>query len=343
MKDKNRSIGININVLIGVLLGMVVVVIGLVVLKMMGDDAGNQDVSNNQSVVSTENGTVEKWQEGIIRYDGVDYRYNNDIRTFLFMGIDKAAEVTEGVNGIDGGQSDAMFLLVVNPDTEKISVVAINRNTMTDVDVYGTDGNYIGTSELQICLQHGYGDGMRTSCTRTVNTVSRMFDNIPIAGYFAINMNGLPILNDAVGGVTVEVLEDIESYGHTLKKGETVNLMGTQSLAYVRSRDINEFDSATRRLERQQQYIISLMSKVKGVAAQGEDAIMAMYESAEDYIVTNIDFLELAEAGVAYEFNPTNMYTIPGETIMGARFEEHYIDENALYDMIIEIFYEEVE
>ena len=55
------------------------------------------------------------------------------------------------------------------------------------------------------------------------------------------------------------------------------------------------------------------------------------------------DFLELAEAGTKYEFNTSDMYTIPGETIMGARFEEHYIDENALYDMIIEIFYEEVE
>ena len=343
MKDKNKSIGININILLGVLIGVIVVIVGLVIWKISESDAGNTDVSNNQSIVSTESNTVEKWQEGIIRYDGVDYRYNNDIRTFLFMGIDKAEEVAEGEDGIDGGQSDAMFLLVINPDTEKISVIAINRNTMTTVDVYGRDGNYQGTAELQICLQHGYGDGMRTSCTRTVSAVSRLFDNIPIAGYLAINMSGIPILNDAVGGVTVEVLEDINSYGHKLKKGETINLMGTQSLAYVRSRDIDEFDSATRRLERQQQYIISLMSKIKGVASQGESAIMAMYESAEDYIVTNIDFLELAEAGTAYEFNASDMYTIPGETIMGARFEEHYIDENALYDMIIEIFYEVVE
>lgn len=343
MKDKDKSIGININILVGVLLGVIVIIVGLVFFKMSENDDTSTEVADNQPAITTESSTVEKWQEGVIRYDGVDYRYNNDIRTFLFMGIDKAEEVAEGEDGIDGGQSDAMFLMVVNPDTEQISVIAINRNTMTTVDVYGRDGNYKGTAELQICLQHGYGDGMRTSCTRTVNTVSRMFDNIPIAGYFAINMNGIPILNDAVGGVTVEVLEDINYYGHKLKKGETVNLMGTQSIAYVRYRNTDEFDSATRRLERQQQYITSLMSKVKGVASQGESAIMAMYESAEDYIVTNIDFLELAEAGVEYSFDASNMYTIPGETIMGARFEEHYIDENALYDMIIEIFYEEAE
>lgn len=339
----NNKKSIDINVLIGVLIGIVAIVIGLVVFKLSESANSNQDVSNEQPAINTENSSVEKWQEGIIRYNDIDYRYNNDIRTFLFMGIDKAEEVAEGEDGIDGGQSDAMFLLVINPDTKKMSIIAINRNTMTTVDVYAADGSYRGTAELQICLQHGYGDGMRTSCTRTVNTVSRMFDNIPIAGYFAINMNGIPILNDAVGGITVEVLEDVDSYGHKLKKGETVTLKGTQSLAYVRSRDVNEFDSATRRLERQQQYIISLMSKVKTVASQGEKGIMSIYEPAEDYIVTNIDFLELAEIGAEYSFDSSDMYTIPGETIMGARFEEHYIDDNALYDMIIDIFYEVAE
>ena len=341
MRDKDKSIGININILIGALLGVVAVIVALIVMKISSE---KEPVNDNQVVTDTtvKDQTIEKWQEGIIRYDGVDYRYNNDIHTYLFMGIDKNGEVVEGEDGIDGGQSDAMFLLVVNPDNESISVIAINRNTMTTVDVYDREGSYRGTAELQICLQHGYGDGLKVSCQRTVKTVARLFDNIPIDGYLALNMEGLPILNDAVGGVTVEVLEDFESYGHTFKKGETMNLMGTQSIAYVRSRNINEFDSATRRLERQQQYIISLMSKIKGMANQGEKAIMSVYESAEDYIVTNIDFLQLAEDASEYGFHPSQMYTIPGETIMGARFEEHYIDENALYDMIIEIFYEEV-
>ena len=214
MKDKDKSIGININILIGVLMGVVVVILALVFMKLSKDDTPTNDNQAVADTSTTTDGTVEKWQEGIIRYDGVDYRYNNDIRTYLFMGIDKKGEVAEGEDGIDGGQSDAMFLLVVNPDIEQISVIAINRNTMTTVDVYDRDGSYRGKAELQICLQHGYGDGLRTSCTRTVKTVSRLFDNIPIDGYLSLNMEGLPILNDAVGGVTVEILEDFEAYDY---------------------------------------------------------------------------------------------------------------------------------
>lgn len=345
MRDKDKSIGVNINILIGALLGLVVVIAGLAFWKW--NENKDAQVNDNQSTVNTEvnaeNGTVEKWQEGIIRYDGIDYRYNNDIRTYLFMGIDKSGEVAEGEDGMDGGQSDAMFLLVVNPDTEQISVIAINRNTMTKVDVYDAQGMFRGTAELQICLQHGYGDGLRTSCLRSVSTVSRMFNDIPIAGYLSLNMDGIPILNDAVGGVTVEVLEDIDAFGVTLKEGETVTLNGKEAYAYVRSRDTDEFDSATRRLERQQQYITTVMSRMKSIAAQGETALNNMFESVEDYVVTNIDFLELVEYAMDYEFDASQMHTIPGETIMGARFEEHYIDENALYDMIIEIFYEVVE
>ena len=135
------------------------------------------------------------------------------------MGVDKSGEVTEGENGIDGGQSDAMFLFVTDSKKESISVIPINRNTMTLVDVYDKAGFFIGQAELQICLQHGYGDGMRSSCLRTVDTVSRLFDDIPISGYLSLNMDAIPILNDALGGVTVEVMDDLDnpSLGVSLK------------------------------------------------------------------------------------------------------------------------------
>ena len=34
-------------------------------------------------------GDIEKWQEGVITYKGEKYRYNNNIRTYLMMGIDR--------------------------------------------------------------------------------------------------------------------------------------------------------------------------------------------------------------------------------------------------------------
>ena len=51
------------------------------------------------------------------------------------MGIDKKGKVYKGevTDYIDGGQADALFLAVINPKSEEISIVAINRNTMTTV------------------------------------------------------------------------------------------------------------------------------------------------------------------------------------------------------------------
>lgn len=342
MNNKKKSKGIDINILLGTLLGVVILVaIAAFFNWNQKDAASGTEVSTG---TTTENsGAVEKWQEGDISYNGVTYRYNTAIKTYLFMGIDKSGEFAEADPTTGGGQSDAMFLLVVNPKTEEMSIISINRNTMTMIDLYDVNGMFVRKEERQICLQYAYGDGLRTSCLRSANAVSNLFFNIPITEYLALSLDGIPILNDAVGGVTVEVLEDISAYGVSLKEGETVTLTGEEAYAYTRSRDTDEFDSATRRLERQNQYILALMSKIKGVASRGEAALTGIYQSAEKYIVTNIDFLKLAEVAAKYDFDASQMYTIPGETIMGAVYEEHYIDEYELYDMVINLFYEPVE
>ena len=90
-----------------------------------------------------------------------------------------------------------------------LSIIAVNRNAMALVDVYDEDGVYMGQYTKQITLQHGYGDGMELSCERSVAAVSRLFYNLPISGYAAINMGAIPALNDAVGGVQVTVLDDV--------------------------------------------------------------------------------------------------------------------------------------
>ena len=293
-----------------------------------------------QTAGSTEE-AEEKWQEGMIRYKGRNYRYNNAIRTYLYMGIDKDEKVAVSENKTDGGQSDAMFLLIVNNKTKELSVLSINRNTMTDVDVYESDGTFFGTYRLQICLQHGYGDGARTSCTRSAEAVSNLLYQLPIHGYLAMNMGGIPIVNDAVGGVTVEILQNLENRekGVFLKKGEEVTLTGNEAYVYLRSRDTGEFDSASKRLLRQQQYIMALMKKMNDT---GVGKMLEIYDSASEYIVTDIDFQKLAEEVKACEFDSSRMYSVPGKTVMGTEYEEYHVDEDALYELMIEIFYEPV-
>jgi hypothetical protein len=75
-----------------------------------------------------------------------------------------------------------------------------------------------------------------------------------------------------------------------------------------------------------------------------EEQQMALdaYNAVEDYTVSTVDFASLIAQIAGYTFDASDMYTIPGTTTMGLRYEEYNVDEDAFYDMIIDLFYEEV-
>jgi LCP family protein required for cell wall assembly len=320
---------------------VLLVVLGVVVALAMKGKSASQPVGDN---TEQNEDSVEKWQEGTVSYEGKHYLYNNDIKTYLLMGIDSDEPAKATANHIEGGQSDAMFLLVTNPKNKKISVISINRNTMTRVKTCYDTGADAGYKTMQLCVQHGYGDGMTLSCERAKDAVSYLFYNLPIHGYLSMRMGAIPAMNDAVGGVEVTVLQDISntSRGVELKKGETITLDGNQAYAYLRTRDIQEFESATYRLQRQEQYIAAYMSKLSNLAGQDTSVALDIYESIEDYIVSSIDFASLVSEVKDYEYSSENLYSVPGETKMGEVYEEFYVDEDAFYEMILDVFYEEV-
>lgn len=305
-------------------------------------------------VLITDIGDAEGEVENQIVYEGRLYEQNEDVITVLVMGIDK--ETVEYVGGQSwkaegeyaGGQADALFLVVLNPHNGSIDVVAINRSSMVDVDVFDEEGNYQGIYTQQVALQHGYGDGKEKSCERQVKTVSRMFHDIPINVYAAVSMDAIPELNDAVGGVPVEVLSDVVSYDGDIHfhQGESVTLMGEEAYWYVRYRDIYEENSNDLRLQRQKQYLTTLVSTVKQRALSDIQVAADLYRIAQKYMVTDIDFnsfLYLATEAVDYSFDMEHIYTLQGRAVQGEQFEEFYVDEDALEALIIDLFYEPVE
>ena len=63
-------------------------------------------------------------------------------------------------------------------------------------------------------------------------------------------------------------------------------------------------------------------------------------------MVTDISVDEvgyLATQILNYSFDSDDMYVLEGEIKDGERFEEFYVDEDALYRLILKIFYEEIE
>lgn len=287
----------------------------------------------------------KKWQEGWVKYQDKIYAYKKDILTFLIMGIDKDSDVKEEKEGTRGGQADALFLVASDPDEKAIKVIGINRNTMTDIDIYNEEGAYVTTAKAQIAVQHGFGNGMEESCERQVKAVEKLFYNLPIHGYAAINMSAISTLNDAVGGVEVTVLEDLTGVDKSLVKDETVRLLGKSAFWYVKYRDIKEFASADMRLQRQKQYLKGFINAAKSTIKKNPAAAVELYGILSNQMVTDISIDEaayLASSLTDYKFDSESFYMLQGETVMGVQFEEFYVNEDALYRLILEVFYEEI-
>ena len=309
-----------------------------------------QTEENTESEADTEAENDVIWQKGWVRYNGEIYQYNEDILTFLVMGIDKTTKVKVVESGVDGGQADLIMLAVFNPHTKTASLITVNRNTMTEIDVYDEKGEYLGKGIGQICLQHGYGDGATLSCERTEKAVSNLFYKLPIHGYLSINMGAIKAINSAVGGVTLTLDEDfkvvMDDVSVSLPKGEHT-LTDDEAHVYIRYRDHSEFDSATTRLNRQKKYIAAFLSKLKEETAKDVTVPLKVYNELSPYIVTDITTSEMTymvSNTYDYTFDFDNIYSLQGTTVIGkTEHEEFNYDPNQLYDMIIEIFYEKVE
>ena len=287
------------------------------------------------------------WKEGWVKYNGQIYAYNEDILTFLVMGIDKNRDVKEVEEGTNGGQADALFLVVLNPHDNSLSVIGINRNTMTDISVYDDNGAYVNTIKAQIAVQHGFGNGVEESCEYQVNAVQHLFYEMPVHGYAAINMSAIGPLTDMVGGVDVVALEDIKSGNSTvIKEGEEVHLEGDLAFAYIHNRDTKKFGSADHRLERQKQFITTYLQKVKQKTKQDISFPITVYQKIATQTVTDLTVDEmtyLVSIAKDYSFDENYLYTLKGETKQGDVFEEFYVDETDLFELILKIFYEPVE
>lgn len=285
---------------------------------------------------------AEDWQEGDVSYQGVHYRYNKDIMTFLLLGIDRMGEVEAVSDGIDGGEADAVFLLILNPHSKEVSVICVNRDTIAKVEVYDSQGEFLETAALQLRYQYGYGDGAHVSCQRTEALISRLFCGLPINGYCAVNMGGIPEINDAVGGIDLTALEDIAG---GIKRGEEVHLQGMEAYHYLHDKDITVEGGENRRLERQKQYLTAYAVKAMDTLKTNLTLPVTLYNILGKYMVTDISLDEvsyLVTQAADYQFSPDHVYSLKGMSVTDVDSERFYPDETALYELILDIYYEEV-
>ena len=317
-------------------------------LKKHANEVANQELSGNLNDEIENLDEPLELEEGQILVEGKVYEYNDDIMTFLCMGVDSRNGIEKEKTPGKAGQADAQLLVVVNPRKEEINVIAINRDTMTDIEIYDTAGMYLGEEEAQITLQYAYGDGREKSCQLMEQAVSKLFYGIPIHGYGALDMQSIATLNDAVGGVEVTVLEDMAKYRWNWKEGADVLLEGEDALLYIRERDEHsgELGTNVKRVERQKQYLNNYVSKLKDKMKQDITFPINLLNKVKKHLVTSLSVDEIAymaDTLLGYDFSMENIISIPGESKMGEKHEEFYIDDEALKQIVIDVFYEQVE
>lgn len=340
------------------------VVTAFFVLRKMGEKSIKGNVQNET-------------KESYITYQGKKYQYKKDMVNILCLGIDirqenldqwaqEDAQAQEEVlqetendskqvlerqksagnkSGRRAGQADAIFLVALDTKVHTMDVIAVPRDTMVPVKKYSVSGEYQGTQEMQITLQHAYGDGKEQSCELMEEAVSNLFYQLPINGYCSINMLALPIVNDAVGGVTVHMDEDLTLLNPEFTVGSDVLLQGDAAMDFVGGRDITVAQSSLDRIGRQKEYLMSFIPAAKKAVKKDITLPVELYQTLSEYMVTDISADEvtyLASEGIQCSFSKDNLHMIDVDVQMGVEYEEYYAKDEELYQMIIDIFYEEV-
>lgn len=292
----------------------------------------NKDETRDVPALSTDD--AENSPDTIV-VDGEEYRLNTNIQTILFMGIDKNAKSDMGDRAGENGQSDSLNLLIVDRETKKAQILQISRDSMVDIDIYSASGEKMMSEPGQIALQYAYGDGEEESCRLTAGKVSELLYGVNIDSYLSLTMEGMVKAADAIGGVTMTVLEDYTWIDPAFSKGATLTMDGEMVEKYVRSRDTEVLDSNVQRMERQSQFMGALIEKLQNVKETSN--YLSLYQQMEPYMVTNMTADEMKSLS-EYDID-TNTLEVPGEVILRDGHAQFIVDNEALRKIILKTFY----
>lgn len=328
---------------------MLLIIILIIVLSVLG---GGYYLLSQKNASSPQNGgqnsdsrnQTDLSQNGdIVEYKGETYKYNDHLSNYLFLGIDTRETVDTYQSQVDAGQADAIFLVSMDRATEKIKVLFIPRDSMTRIEVFNPYGQSLGETTDHLNIQYAFGDGKEKSCELMKTAVSDMLDGLPIQGYCSMNMDGISVITDFVGGIQLTIPDDsLADVNPEYKKGAVVDITGETAEQFVRYRDIDKTQSALVRQERQKTFLQALVQKAQEKAGEDAGFVTGLYDSVKSYTVTNMGNDIFAKLLAASQNGITDTETVPGEGTHGENFDEYHIDEDALSDLIISMFYEKI-
>lgn len=282
-------------------------------------------------------------------HEGVTYRPRTSLEAVLVLGLDKTAvDDTIPVQAGEFEQSDFLLLLVLDHAARTCTPIHLDRDAMVEIDQLDKTGRSQGTFIGQLTLAHASGmDFTGTAeggCRSAVSAVSRLLGGAKVDHYLSLSLDAVPVLNDLAGGVPVKLLDDFTWLDPKLVKNRNVVLWGDQALAYVRDRMDTRDTTAQGRMVRQRQYLLSLRDQCTAKIEEDGGFLLEAAAALSPYLVSDCTLDELAAlAQAAQDYELLEFVLLPGEAVSGEEHVEFYVDEAALYELTLDIFYEPAE
>ena len=308
-----------------------VLILGIAVIGAVLGMADHYRINSGSSTDSRE----------IITYKNETYVKKGNLETYLIAGIDAPGKV-EKVTEYDGtGQCDVLAVIVRDRSTDQCKLLSIDRNTITAVKSLDNDGTYLDTTDIQISLAHAMGFDQQVRAENTVDAVSHLLGDQTIDGYAMVNMGAIQVVNDMVGGVTVTIEDDFTDRDPTLKKGETVTLMGEHAENYIRGRKDVADGSNQNRMSRQSNYEEAFKPAFRSKCAENSKFPLEVYHAMEDYMTTNISAKKFCRLAILMsDENQDEKVAISGTYGLDEDGWQTFTpDADSLQEAILELFY----
>lgn len=297
------------------------------------------------AAVTVEHGGEQLTRQPVtsIQHNGEWHRLRRDVQTVLLIGTDALQEESDPGFELfyNYDQADFLALAVFDDAARTCTFIQINRDTMCSVPWLTVNGLTGGESIEQIALAHTYGTGGPDSCENTARAVENLLFGIPVETYACLSMDGVPILNDMVGGVTLTLEDDLTEIDPAYTAGSSVTLHGSAALSFVRARMSVGDGLNISRMSRQRAYIDAFIRQFRNACGQDDSLPVRMVEQLDTRLTMNLGLNQISSLSKKlsdYEILPP---VVPqGENRQGEEFMEFYADEEALWVIVRDLFCE---
>jgi LCP family protein required for cell wall assembly len=303
---------------------------------------GSKNLTNNDVDIIVPDDAVSYDQGRKVVYDGHTYEFNDDVATICFIGYDSTAE--SAANG-HNGQADTVMVFAIDTSTGDTTCITVPRDSYVEVGEF-VGPVFTGMDEMQLCLAFAYGTDAATGAQYVANVASRILCNIPINQYFAMDLDGVGALANAVGGVALTPVQTVESAG--AYAGVPTVLFGSNALSYVQTRDVDTLGSALERQERQMQFVSAWASTAlsEALSAGGASVLIDLFNTALDYSTTSIGLSEvtyLANTLIQNGISSFDVTSLEGTLDTNGNFAKVYLSSDNTFEVVLDTFYNRID